>query len=876
MSLHFISAENTRKPLQGILDSIIQLHIAHRLKDDFLILTPDETSARDLIDHFLADPRLGGVLTGDSILPFKRYIEGLCQELNPTHRVAPFYVQQALFKYLIRPQTQPSFPELISPESLYLLIRSFREEFLSANHLRNFVENFDPQLASPCGELFLKYAEHIDENAFLKDFVWQANFILKEMARKDLLGEQGIRRIYYLGFAHLNPLLKSWMQTIEKYQPEITQLFLYQALPGTDPRDELSRQWEEALPQLKRFQEAAPTASCPPQIKAYAGAFDEASIILRKISGLLKDGVSPNQIGLFVPSQGFWENYYSHQFYRMGLINAKRERKKLLHYKEIFQSTFSSPVTALEEIQKSKNEKKIEFKKEKGNALAIEFLSEEIRAFSQWEESLGEIVFYQEEYPFLSKYFPSLPEIAQHCSLTSKILQNKEIQIRSCFETGFLSFDHAFAIQLSDDLIPQNPDRFFGLSLPQSSRFISSQKAFFQHLSGCSANLELSYSKLSPQAQEKTMSPFLSAYSQTEEKPSRPFWFYPQSSSDLKQRLEIELRREKDTQYQHSHGGFISSPQSLEALRHWLTQHLFSPSQLEKYATCPFTFFSSKLLGIEAAEEKNIEGSSLDQGRWMHLLLEEFFKKNKVKLQEAINRKEARPKILEQLQENVWQFSKAFLSDKPWIHPDLFQDFSQRALGVAQEIIRHFWEQGENKKSAKAFYPSYFEQEFGGKNPVLRFDFEKLPPLQIGGRIDRIDLSEDQKEFIAWDYKTGEIGELSREIQEFTKLQLPLYLLAGQQLLQARPVAALAMGLKEMKFNQGLAKKEEAQTLKLHARSSCLLSEKEWNEFWVNFEGKLRDYYQKIYAGDFRTSPNPCSEYCDYRSICRYHERKKA
>ena len=77
-----------------------------------------------------------------------------------------------------------------------------------------------------------------------------------------------------------------------------------------------------------------------------------------------------------------------------------------------------------------------------------------------------------------------------------------------------------------------------------------------------------------------------------------------------------------------------------------------------------------------------------------------------------------------------------------------------------------------------------------------------------------------------------------------------------------------------MSYNQGIAQKEKAAALNFKGKPGCLLDENSWDNFWPEFEEKILDYFENIYRGDLRTTPEPCSEFCEYRTICRYHDRK--
>ncbi len=858
--LHFISAENVRKPLKGILDSLIELHIAHRLTDDFLILTPDENSAQDIRDFLLEDPRLGTILTGQSILTIDRWIKKCSDELHPNTRTAPSYIHEALLKNILTTTLPASYSNL-SFESFFLLLQSFRKELLKPSSLFQFLEAFDPELAKQCGICFEKYNDEIDENLYLKDFVWQINSVLESLSKRKVTHLKNIRRIYYLGFIDFPPLLKKTLQAIEQCYPEIEQLVLCQKPSCLSNQDYFSKHWGEVPSQLHEFQESQNTNSIT--CTAYAGAFNETSDVIKKITQLVKQNVEASSIALFLPADDFLKSHFEQQLFRIGLFPVPQKRKKLIQFAILKDSFQLTPQEALEYTNRARE---------------TSLSPEEMRAIDSWADILEEILFYEEVYPDLKNYFPSLEHIAQKQFIETSRTFHEGIQIRSSTQAGLKSFSHSFIPQSTDDVIPQRAEHFFAFALPDFEKQISYQRHLFQHLI-CSGNEnQISYAKIGFQGQEKSPSSFINPFPIKEHESSQLNWIETNLEETLPERLQIEIKRENDLTYQYSHGAYIQNKEILEKLHQWVENKIFSPSRLEKYATCPFSFYANSLLGIEMEEEKTLEGDVREQGKWVHQLLEYFFTENLSLLKKAGRDLTLRNEVFEKLKSTTQNFTKIFLKEKQWVHSHLFEDFSQRVVEASQEIIILFWKQWEDPKAESFFIPRFFEKEFGKEIPFA-FHHPRLAQLRLKGRIDRIDVSEDGKQFITWDYKTGSLQNFTSEVLKFKKLQIPIYLLAAQKMKELEaiePIASLALGLQDITYNQGLAQKDKSKSLRINGRSSSLLDENKWEIFWKEFEKNILDYFEKIYQGDFRPIPDPCSEFCEYRNICRYHERKKA
>lgn len=875
MSLHFLSAENIRKPLSGIIDSIIEQHIAHRLVDDFLILTPDEISAQDLRELFLQDPRLHGVLSGESIVPLETWIRKSCTLLFPDTRLAPPHILSALFRSILFQDSSFTYSNL-SVESLYLLISSFREELLPASSLQHFLEGFDPELAQNCVYWFSEYQKKIDENPFLKDFTWQCRQILKNLKSVNILPD--IQRIYYLGFLDFPPLLKLFSQSLEKQRPEISQVLLFQSPQDMDVQDYLSKTWEEALPQLFQFKrEEMITVFSPERVDLYTSPFDEAAGVLKALIQETKENKNPASLALFLPPEAFWNEYYLHQLSHLGLSQAIPPGKALSSFK-ILQDLFPlSLEAAIEKIQSLILEEKTNF--ENKSVLDDKNESaEKIRALTQFKEILEELEFYQSELTELTPYIPSLREITSQIFLKNRRVTHSGVQIRSIFQAGLKEFSHSFLIQMNDAHLPLSSDRFFNLSLPQFSKQSPHQKALFQHLKSSASKIYYSYSRLSLQASEQSPSSFLAAFSEQAMPQSKAFAYLNSVSEDLKKRLKIEILRQEDLLYENPYGGFIQDPSLLKKLQESIGKKVFSASRLEDYATCPFRFFARSLLSLESDEEKSLEGNPLEQGRWVHEVLELFFKKNQALLEQAGENPLLRNEPRQILKNEIILHGEKFLRQRDWVNPRLFQDFTQRAFATAEDLLEIYWKQWDTGKKDPLFFPRYFEVDFGFKDEGLSFQRPGHPPLKIRGKIDRIDVSEDGKMMI-YDYKTGDTTGLSNEIQNFKKLQLPIYLLAARSMKDLKnhqEIGALALGLKDMSKNQGLIQKDYAKAHGIRSNSKSVMSEEQWQNFWIQFEAKLLDYQAALLKGDFRTNPDPCQEFCDYRNICRYHDRKKA
>ena len=216
---------------------------------------------------------------------------------------------------------------------------------------------------------------------------------------------------------------------------------------------------------------------------------------------------------------------------------------------------------------------------------------------------------------------------------------------------------------------------------------------------------------------------------------------------------------------------------------------IFSPTRLETWATCPYRYFLSNVLGVAALEqpEEIATISPLERGLLIHAVLERFIR--------ATREQGTLP-----------------LHDEPWT-----SDHLRTLMGIAEEEFRNaelrgvtgkrlLWEiaQAEITSDLRTFLdadlklrqthgvaPHSVESAFGTSRQQPENASVQGPvewgTLKFRGVIDRIDVSPLGDTALVLDYKTGGMGEytnMSKDpIRRGTRLQLPVYGLATRELL---------------------------------------------------------------------------------------------
>lgn len=197
-------------------------------------------------------------------------------------------------------------------------------------------------------------------------------------------------------------------------------------------------------------------------------------------------------------------------------------------------------------------------------------------------------------------------------------------------------------------------------------------------------------------------------------------------------------------------------------------------SHLEKYAQCPFQFFSQ--FGLKAKERKKNDLDRRAQGSFQHDILAKFHEEltreglrwRDVEVDDADKRIR---RIGEELMPNMYHGALTRNSRNIFTARTLIQDLGQ----FVQVWIR-----------AMQFYqldPAYVELKFGMKNaplPAWELKLNRGKSLLFQGIVDRIDLAPNPNGagtlVLALDYKSGTVKPDPQLMKIGAQLQLPSYL----------------------------------------------------------------------------------------------------
>jgi ATP-dependent helicase/nuclease subunit B len=312
-------------------------------------------------------------------------------------------------------------------------------------------------------------------------------------------------------------------------------------------------------------------------------------------------------------------------------------------------------------------------------------------------------------------------------------------------------------------------------------------------------------------------------------------------------------------------------------------QHLWSPSQWEQYATCPYRFFLEHVLGLKPLGELSLETDFARRGSLLHRVLAAFHR-------------HVRDVLGQQHVPSRWDEAQFQAEFKDAMATALAATPASGLDAALIELDRRQiekWAGGYYSQHAKYDQawpgldrpptPMHFEVRFGppqtgeadDEDPrstslpfVLEVGDERI---QIIGRIDRIDvgLAGGRAVFNVIDYKSGKKPSLKPDrIESGERLQLPLYVMAAQHLLFADDRAApLSAGYWTM--TGGF---DARGSLKV---SQCTADDVAPTDQWQALRPKVAqcvaEFVHAIRHGDFPvfSRDDNCTSRCEFSTVCR-------
>ncbi|MFN2578368.1 MAG: PD-(D/E)XK nuclease family protein [Pyrinomonadaceae bacterium] len=346
------------------------------------------------------------------------------------------------------------------------------------------------------------------------------------------------------------------------------------------------------------------------------------------------------------------------------------------------------------------------------------------------------------------------------------------------------------------------------------------------------------------------------------------------------QRIEIE---------HHRHGGWFgpfdgeitNRDLRLMLARHFGPDHVYSASRLSTYGNCAFRFFGNRVLRIEPRSEAALDLQAIDAGKLLHDILRRFFEKHRGDYLPSHDRGELRDEITKTADEVFKE------------HEDKVPPLNERIWKIDCEIRKLILEQVllyelrlQKKTNARGVRPAYFELAFGRRSeasdPNSTRQYLKLeragPSAELAliqGQIDRVDVNEEERLAIAYDYKLSK-GASFDDLRSGRQVQIPIYLAALEQLFL--PSFDLGGGGyytlrgKGARLNQGLYRTAFADCTHLTSHVGKF-DDLEWENIRRDVADRVWEFIDGMRGGHFRVKPSlgkPTCKFCDYSAVCRY------
>ena len=397
---------------------------------------------------------------------------------------------------------------------------------------------------------------------------------------------------------------------------------------------------------------------------------------------------------------------------------------------------------------------------------------------------------------------------------------------------------------------------------------------------------------------------------------------FPPEIAEMRPLINHVVKVEKSREETHDHLAYegvlttgtlsTASQKRLENRR----QRIYSVTELETYAKCPFQYFVDNVLRfIIQEDETEDELSGLEKGSILHDVLFEFYN----------NRRDQNRSLIGQCDEEAFRDAETQLNEL------LNRKAKEQRNDRKEKLIGEnnlFWETDIDKlrialrkwltaecANGLSTMPRYFEVNFGKTHKSERGPRDNElscdEPIFIGdvrmtGVIDRIDIGVDSFNII--DYKTGSSTIRMRDILEGRSLQLPVYLQIAAELLNGQEDTGLgsAAGLYHkirldqctvelgigMESQNGIAYENYNGTdwRSVSSRNGQLLDDEVFDARLARVSGYVQQYVDSISNGTFPlitrvetfvdseeegdtpiTPSNktaPCN-YCSYKRVCR-------
>jgi len=479
------------------------------------------------------------------------------------------------------------------------------------------------------------------------------------------------------------------------------------------------------------------------------------------------------------------------------------------------------------------------------------------------------------------------------------------VQVLEALAAAYRSFDHVFLIGLEAGRFPVHAPRSpvlddeerealaaAGLPLDRAATWDTRERELFRVLvAGARERLTLSWARLDGAGRETVRSIFVEllgdvATLEIESIPTSrvrtPALPLCPAAAREHALAAARIERARAAGLAGAHDGRIQDAELLAAIaEEFGDARIWSPTQLESYARCPWAFFADRLLGLERLEEPDADLDPRTRGTLLHRALQLFYDRARDEYAggpvflRAGDETWAEPLLLAALDQAL-----AECEDEVWLgHPALRDAKREELRRILRKYLAFEIEHGEKhfNNRANAAYTlrtGVVEHELAFKDVELVVDGTRV---RFRGFIDRVEVGIDERvagsdRFVAAvDYKTTKsatpAGGEKDGWEDGVVLQVPLYAYA---LTQLRPGAVVSRV--EYRALKQACTVHALELEQVDRRTHELLSDDEAREKYERALDAVAGHVRAVRAGCFPARPAPscgCPPFCTGRDICR-------
>ncbi|MEP6494784.1 MAG: PD-(D/E)XK nuclease family protein [bacterium] len=478
------------------------------------------------------------------------------------------------------------------------------------------------------------------------------------------------------------------------------------------------------------------------------------------------------------------------------------------------------------------------------------------------------------------------------------------VQVLEGLSAAYRTFDHVFLVGMEAGRFPTRPPRSpiwhdadrerlvaAGLGLDSPDVWAQRERELFRVLVAGATSLTLSYPRSSAREADSLPSAFVEAVREcctaTEEviptsrvlTPGLPLHREPESVAHAHRVAEIE--RSRRTGEPSPYNGIITDPDLLAWLGIELgDDRLWSPTQIESYAKCPWAYLAARLLKLDERGDPDEDMEPTTRGTILHDALRRFFESAEATLGAPVYLRPENADLMGEPLERALDEAIATAGEREWLGAAALRSARRDELlrllrGVIEYEITYNEKSSDNRtNSSKAIRAGVIAHELAFDDVVLerggiRFRFR--------GSIDRVERGVDDRiksadQFVAAvDYKStiySTPGSGKKEAwDDCVVLQVPLYAYALERLYPGSRVARVEYrALKDPKVVHQL------QPVGVNFKTRAI---SENADATARLDGALDAVVTHVRAardGNFPTKPAPscgCPPYCAGWDICR-------